>query len=99
MTEYGNTNLLHWPVRTSGLHIRVKAGLTLCGRLLWFLEEFKQVGVDRVGLGRGHTVRKVLVGFQCAIPQQLCRQVSSGDIRHDLIVLAMHDQDWHSDLL
>jgi hypothetical protein len=33
------TNLLNRSVRTSGLHIRVKAGLVLCGHLLTFLEE------------------------------------------------------------
>ena len=32
------------------------------------LEKREQVGVDRAGLSRGHTVRKALVGFQCAIP-------------------------------
>ena len=27
----------------------------------------QQVGVNGIGLGRGHAVRKALVGFQCAI--------------------------------
>jgi|HubBroStandDraft_6_1064221.scaffolds.fasta_scaffold25026_2 hypothetical protein len=56
------------PLRTSGLHIRVKAGLVLRGHLLTFLEKRQQVGVNRVGLSRGHAVRKSLVGFQRAIP-------------------------------
>src|SRR2546422_9104362 len=38
------------------------------------LQEGQQVGVDCIGLGRGHAVRKALVGFQGAILQQLCRQ-------------------------
>ena len=36
-------------------------------------QESQQVGVNGIGLGRGHAVRKALVGFQCAILQQLCR--------------------------
>src|SRR5229473_421956 len=63
------------------------------------LEEREQVGVNGVGLSRGHAVRKALVGFQCAILQQLCRQRSRIGIRHDLVVIAMHHQDRHSDLL
>ena len=79
--------------------VRVKAGLVLCGDLLTFLEECQQVGVNGFGLGGGHAVRKVLVALERAIPQQLCRQRSSRDIRHDLVVLAMHHQDRHLDLL
>jgi hypothetical protein len=30
-------------------------------------QESQQVGVNGIGLGRGHAVRKALVGFQCAI--------------------------------
>jgi hypothetical protein len=44
-------------------------------------------------------VRKALVGFQCAVPQQLCRQGCGIGIRHDLIVVAMHHQHGHGDLL
>ena len=54
--------------------LMVKAGLVLCRHLLTLLEECQQVGVNCVGLSRGHAVRKALVGFQCAILQQLCRQ-------------------------
>jgi len=54
------------------------------------LDESQKVGVNRVGLSRGHAVRKALVGFQCAIPQQLCRQRCRIGIRHDLVVIAMH---------
>src|SRR5215467_9226679 len=31
----------------------------------------EEVGVNRVGLSRGHAVREALVGFEYAIPQQL----------------------------
>src|SRR5271169_4649824 len=37
------------------------------------LQERQQVGVNCVRLSRGHSVGKALVGFQCAISQQLCR--------------------------
>ena len=54
------------------------------------LEEREQVGVNRVGFSRRHAVRKALVGFQCAISQQLCGQRCRIGIRHDLIVITMH---------
>ena len=54
---------------TSGPHIRVKAGQVLSGYLLTLFEERQQVGVNRFGLGRGHTVGKALVGFHGAVPQ------------------------------
>ena len=44
-------------------------------------------------------MRKAFVGFQGAVPQQLCRQRSRIGVRHDLVVIAVHDQDWHRDLL
>ena len=49
-------------------------------------QEGQQVDVNGIGLGCGHAVRKALVGFQCAILQQLCRQRSSSGIRHDLVI-------------
>src|ERR1700730_4026899 len=76
-------------VRKSGLHVSVKAGFVLCGSLLTSLEECQQVGVNRFGLGGRHTVRKVLVAFECTVPQQLCRQWSGRDVWHDLIVFTM----------
>jgi len=77
----------------------VKAGLALCGHLLTFLEERQQVGVNRVGLSRGHAVGKVLVTFERAIPQQFCRQRSGRDLGNDLIVFAVHHEDGNGDLL
>src|SRR5438876_9328436 len=55
-------------------------------------EKGKEVGINRVGLGRRHAVRKALVSFQSAILQQLCRQGGRIGIRHDLVVIAMHHQ-------
>src|SRR5882724_3354797 len=62
-------------------------------------QERQQVGVDGGRLGRGHAVRKAFVGFQGAMLQQLCREWRRIGIRHDLVVIAMHHQDRHSDLL
>jgi hypothetical protein len=61
-------------------------------------QEGQQVGVNGIGLGRGHAGRKALVGFQCAILQQLSRQRCRIGIRHDPVVSAMHYQDRHGDL-
>jgi len=38
------------------------------------LDERQQVSVDRLRVCSGHAVRKVLVRFQRAVLQQLCRQ-------------------------
>ena len=62
-------------------------------------QEVQQVGVYGIGLGCGHAVRKALVGFQCAILEQLCRQWPRISVRHDLVVIAMHHQDRDGDLL
>jgi len=50
------------------------------------LQEGKQIRVDLLRVGRGHAVWKALVGLECAIPQQLCREWSRIGERHDLIV-------------
>ena len=88
-------------VRSDGGRARASvmsvAARLAAGRLRF--QEGQQVGVDGVGLGRGHAMRKALVGFQCAVLQQLCRQRRRIGIRHDLVVIAMHHQDRHGDLL
>jgi hypothetical protein len=68
-------------------------------RIVLAFDESQQVGVDRLGLGRDHAVGKVFVGFHSAMLQELRRQRSGGDIRDDLVVLAVHDQHRHIDLL
>ena len=62
-------------------------------------QEGQQVGVNGIGLGCGHAVRKAFVGFQCAIFEQFRRQWPRIGIWHDLVVIAMHHQDRHGDLL
>jgi Protein of unknown function DUF72 len=63
------------------------------------LEEGEQVRIDRISMGSGHAVRKVLVALERAVFQELRGQRACGDIGHDLVVLAVHDQDRHIDLL
>jgi hypothetical protein len=63
------------------------------------LDEGEQVGIDDVGLRRNHAVRVVLVGLQRAVLEEFGREWAGGLIGHDLVVFAMHDQDWHRDLL
>src|SRR5438132_7548515 len=55
--------------------------------------ERQQVGVNRVRFRGGHTVREALVTYKSCVLQQLSGPRTGGDIRHDLIVLAMHAQD------
>ena len=67
----------------------------------WWLafDERQQVGIDRVRFRSGHAVREALVGFQGCVLQQLSGQRPGGDIGHDLVVFAMHDQHRDGDLL
>ena len=46
-----------------------------------------------------HAVRKALVGLQRAVLQQLGRQRPGVGVGHDLIVVAVHHQHRHVDLL
>src|ERR1700681_3111905 len=62
-------------------------------------EERQQLGVNRVRFRGGHTVREALVAYKSSVLQQLSGPRTGGDIRYDLIVLAMHDQDRDVDLL
>src|ERR1700722_11912128 len=61
--------------------------------------EGQKVGVNRVRFRGGHTVREAFVAYKGSVLQQLSGPRAGGDIRYDLIVLAMHDQDWNVDLL
>src|ERR1700733_16040397 len=67
--------------------------------LLALFDECQQVFVDRVSFSGGHAVGKALVGDQCSVLQQLCREWSGIGIRHNLVVIAVHYQNRHSDLL
>src|SRR5258708_28884506 len=51
------------------------------------LQKGQEIRVDRLGLGRGHAMRKPFVGFQRRILDQLRGQWPGIGIRHDLIVV------------
>src|SRR2546426_190201 len=55
-------------------------------------DEAEQVGVDDLRIRRGHAVRKLRIGLQRALLQELDRQARAVVDRDDLIVLAVHDQ-------
>src|SRR6266705_1716392 len=61
--------------------------------------ESQQVGVNRFSLRGRHAVREAFVSLQRPVLQQLCRQWCGVGIRNDLIVVAVHHQDRHGDLL
>src|SRR5258708_39274364 len=63
------------------------------------LDEGEQVGVDGGRFRGRHAVRKALVGLQRPVLQQLCRQWSSIGVGNELIVVAVHYQHRHGDLL
>jgi hypothetical protein len=59
----------------------------------------QQVSVDRRGLGGRHAVRESVVGLQRAVLHELRGQRPGVGVGHDLVVIAVHDQDRHADLL
>src|SRR5262245_40701538 len=66
---------------------------------LALLDELEQVAVDDIGMRRDQTVRQSgVVDFRRA-PDQLSRLLRRVLDRHDLIVLAVHDQGRDIDLL
>src|SRR5436190_8219948 len=62
-------------------------------------DEREQVGVDDVGLRRRHSMGEVFVCLQRAVLEQLGGEWTRGLIRHNLVVLAMHDQNGYRDVL
>jgi hypothetical protein len=62
-------------------------------------DERQQVGIDRFRMRRGHAAWEVRVGFQRCGRQQLGGQPPGGDLGHDLVVFAVHDQHTDGDLL
>src|SRR6478735_8203030 len=63
------------------------------------LDEREKVGVDGFGLRGRHAVRETLIGLQRAVLQKLGRQWAGVGVGNDLIVLAVHHQHRHADLL
>src|SRR6266511_3422361 len=63
------------------------------------LQEGQQVSVDRLGLGGRHAVRESFVCLQRAVLHELGGQRSGVGVGNDLVVIAVHHQDRHRDLL
>ena len=63
------------------------------------LEECEQVGVDLVLVGRAQAVRQARIDFQRGAFDDLGREHGRGADRHDLIVVAVHDERRHVELL
>ena len=63
------------------------------------LQEAQKIGIDGRGFSCRHTVRKSFVGLQRPVSQKLGGQRTRIRIGHDLIVLAVHHQHGHGDLL
>src|SRR6266567_1045131 len=63
------------------------------------LDESQQVGVDRVRVRGWHSVREIFICLESGVLQQFCRQGRGISVGNDLIILAMHYQNWHGDLL
>jgi hypothetical protein len=61
-------------------------------------KEREQVGIDDIGLCRDHAVRVILVCFERAVLEELGGEWAGRLVRHDLVVLAVHDQNRHVDL-
>ena len=61
--------------------------------------KLQQVGVDDVGVGGAHAVREARVDLERAVLEQLDRQLGGVGDRHDLVVVAVHDQRRHVDRL
>src|SRR5882757_3057053 len=55
-------------------------------------DEREQLGVDEVGVGRAHAVRKALVDLERAALKQFRRQRRRIGNRHDLVVAAVQDE-------
>src|SRR5262245_22365917 len=63
------------------------------------LEEGQEISVYRRCLCGRHAVWKSLIGLQCSVLQKLRRQWCGIPVGNDLIVVAVHHQHWHADLL
>src|SRR5260370_1550872 len=63
------------------------------------LNESEQIGIDLICIRSWHAVRETLIGFQYRALHQLSAQRGGVGIGDDLVIVAMHDQSWHRELL
>jgi len=63
------------------------------------LDEREQISVDLVLVRRAHAVRQARVDFQRGALDDLGRKHGRGADRHDLVVVAVHDEGRHVELI
>ena len=63
------------------------------------LSEREQIRIDQILMGRAHAVRQARVDFQRGAIDDLGRGQSRGADRHDLIIVAVHDEGRYVELL
>jgi hypothetical protein len=82
-------------IKWRGYSLKPTAGPSspLCSGLCCVFEKREQIIVNRLSFGRRHPMRKALIGLQCAVFQQLCRQRSCICIRHDLVITRYDQHD------
>src|SRR5438045_4909006 len=78
---------------------QVKSGFTRSRIVSLVFNEGEQIFVDGLGLGSRHAVWKTFVSLERAVLQQLCRKRRRIGIRNYLVVIAVHHQHRHGDLL
>jgi hypothetical protein len=69
------------------------------GALSSALDEREQVGVDDVGVRRAHPVRQAGIDLELRALHELGRKEARGADGQDLVVVAVHHQGRHIDLL
>jgi hypothetical protein len=70
-----------------------------CCHYIPLLEKREQIGIDLVGLGCGHTMRKTRIHLKNRTLHQLRGLLGRSPDRYDLVIVAMKDQCGHIDLL
>src|SRR5690242_11103498 len=61
-------------------------------------EERKQIRIDLVFVSRAQAVRRAFIDFQCGARDELGREQRRGANRHDLVIIAVHDERGYGDL-
>ncbi len=75
---------------------RDSGGLRACLSFRYVLE---QIRIDEILVSRAHAVRQARVNFESGVLHNLGRHERSDSDRHDRIIVAMHDERRHVELL
>src|SRR5215471_18566652 len=68
-------------------------------RSLLAADKGQEARVDRVGVGGKHAMREAWVELQSGILEELDLEQSSALVRNDLVVVPLHDERWHIDVV